>query len=79
MKGNVSYECPSLHGTFHIETPTGVPLHSAEFAAAAKTQKNHGITVEVAKGMALTAWKILSDDAIAAQMKEDFEQDRLVR
>ncbi|KIX07451.1 uncharacterized protein Z518_02104 [Rhinocladiella mackenziei CBS 650.93] len=77
--GNVSYVCPSFHGTFHIETPPGVALHSAEFAAAARTQQNHEIMIEVAKGMAVTAWKVLSDDAIATRMKEDFEQDTLLR
>lgn len=62
-----------------METPPGVALHSAEFAAAARTQENHEITMQVAKGMALTAWKVLSDETVAAQMKEDFEQDILLR
>ncbi|KAH6670917.1 amidohydrolase [Plectosphaerella plurivora] len=77
--GNVSYVCPSFHGTFHIETPPGVALHSAEFAAAARTQENHEITVQVAKGMAQTAWKVLSDEAVAKWMKDDFERDLLLR
>ncbi|OJJ45186.1 hypothetical protein ASPZODRAFT_152905 [Penicilliopsis zonata CBS 506.65] len=77
--GNVSYACPSLHATFHVETPPGVALHSAGFAAAARTLENHKITMEVAKGMALTGWKILSDEAVATRMKEDFERDILLR
>jgi hypothetical protein len=56
-----------------------VALHSAGFAAAAKTQENHEITIQVAKGMALTAWKVLSDEAVATRMKEDFEQDIQLR
>ncbi|KAH8878617.1 hypothetical protein GQ53DRAFT_789775 [Thozetella sp. PMI_491] len=65
--GNVSYNT------------SGSTLHSTEFAAAARTGHNHEITIQVAKGMALTAWKVLSDDAVAMQVKADFEQDILLR
>jgi hypothetical protein len=32
-----------------------------------------------AKGMALTGWKILTDDNVAEQIARDFEEDRKMR
>ena len=54
-------------------------LHSAEFADAAKTQEAHDTALEVAKGMALTGWKVLVDNDLAARMKDDFKQDAMLR
>jgi hypothetical protein len=54
-------------------------LHSAGFADAARTPQAHKAALEVAKGMALTGWKVLADDSFAMQMKEDFRQDALLR
>jgi hypothetical protein len=56
-----------------------VALHSAEFTKAGATQQAHDTAISAAKGMAITGWRILSNDNISRQMKEDFEQDKLRR
>jgi hypothetical protein len=57
----------------------GVALHSADFAAAARTEQAHNTTLEVAKGMAITGWKVLAENDMANRMREDFRQDTLLR
>lgn len=54
-------------------------LHSAEFANVARTPEAHNTALKVAKGMAITGWKVLVDDDLAARMREDFRQDALLR
>ncbi|KAH8894442.1 bacterial exopeptidase dimerization domain-containing protein [Thozetella sp. PMI_491] len=61
--GNVSYVCPAFHGKFHIETPPDA----------------HGAAISVAKGMALTGWRILTEDDLAKKMREDSGNDKLRR
>lgn len=75
----MSYECPSFHATYHIETATGTALHSAAFTEAAATNAAHKTTLDVAKGMAMTGWRILADDDLAARVKAEFEEDKLNR
>ncbi len=54
-------------------------MHSTDFADAARTKQAHKDALEVAKGMAVTGWKVLADDDLATRMKEDFRQDELLR
>ena len=77
--GNVSYACPSFHGSYVIPTQPGEHPHNAGFSRAASTPEAHDLTIRVGNGMALVGWKILSEDAVAEQIKADFDGDKLLR
>lgn len=36
----------------------------------------HGLAIVASKGMAITGWKILSDEAILEKIRKDFEEDK---
>ncbi|OHE91057.1 metal-dependent amidase/aminoacylase/carboxypeptidase [Colletotrichum orchidophilum] len=71
--GNVSYVVPSFHGAFVIPTSPDVAGHNPKFAAAAATHEAHKAALTCAKGMAMLAVRVLVDDTIASQAREDFE------
>ena len=73
--GNVSYETPSFHGGFGITTKQGEANHTHGFAAVAGTDDSFSRAIECGKGMALVGWRVLTDDAFAATMKEEWEAD----
>ncbi|KAH6688332.1 amidohydrolase [Plectosphaerella plurivora] len=77
--GNVSYECPSFHGNFVIPVRPGENIHGPGFVRAAGAIEAHQTTVQAAKGMAVTGWNVLVDDAFAAKVRADFEADKLTR
>ncbi len=77
--GNVTYEVPAFHGSFTLPSKPTDLMHASGFQRVAGTDEAHRITVKVAKGMALSAWRILVDDDFAQKMKDDFEQDKLLR
>lgn len=73
--GDVCYQCPGFHGAFGIETKRGEANHTKGFAAAAGTEDSFERAMECGKGMASVAWKVLTDDAFADQIKSDWEAD----
>ncbi|CAH0023113.1 unnamed protein product [Clonostachys rhizophaga] len=73
--GNVSYETPSFHAGFAVDTEPGVNLHTHEFTVAAGTRGALDRAIECGKGMALIGWRVLSDDAFAHDVYEDWERD----
>ncbi|OQE14789.1 hypothetical protein PENFLA_c035G06733 [Penicillium flavigenum] len=77
--GNVSYEVPSFHGHYFIPTPQGTAMHTEGFRDVSKTPDSHGITMNVAKGMAVTGVKILLDEEFAARARSDVDQDKKLR
>ncbi|KAH7156028.1 metal-dependent amidase/aminoacylase/carboxypeptidase [Dactylonectria macrodidyma] len=74
--GNVSYECPSFHGSFCIPVLPGDNIHGPGFERAAGTGEAHQTTTQAAKGMSATGWRVLVDEAFAQQVREDFEFDK---
>jgi len=74
--GNVCYEVPSIHGGFSVgpEVPGASP-HNPEFAMAAGTRSAFVLAMDCAKGMAMSAYDILSDDDFAAEAWEEFEKE----
>ncbi|KFY49409.1 hypothetical protein V495_00598 [Pseudogymnoascus sp. VKM F-4514 (FW-929)] len=74
--GNVSQVVPGFHPIYTIPTPEKASNHTPEFAAAAGTDEAYRLTIDTAKGMAATAWKMLTDDEFAASVKEEFEKPR---
>ena len=71
-QGNVSYKCPSIHPVYRIPAPNNAANHTKEFTAAASTDEAYRLTLQTATGMAATAWKVLSDDKLAADVKAEF-------
>ncbi|KZL67286.1 hypothetical protein CT0861_10288 [Colletotrichum tofieldiae] len=70
--GNVSHLVPSFHGAFVIPTSPDVAGHNPKFAAAAATDEAHTAAIKCAKGMAMLAIRVLTDDLIAEGAKKDF-------
>ncbi|WQF84138.1 Putative peptidase M20, xaa-Arg dipeptidase, bacterial exopeptidase dimerization [Colletotrichum destructivum] len=70
--GNVSHLVPSFHGAFVIPTLPDVAGHHPEFAAAAATDEAHAAALKSAKGMAMLAIRVLTDDLIANGARKDF-------
>lgn len=75
--GDVTYACPGFHGAFGIATPVGVANHTKGFTAVAGTKESLERAVECGKGMAVVGWKVLTDDAFARAMKEEWEADMI--
>lgn len=73
--GDVCYECPGFHGAFGIETPVGQGNHTKGFAAAAGTDESFERALECGKGMAVVAWRVLSDDDFADEVMQDWKED----
>ncbi|KAF3044797.1 hypothetical protein E8E12_010694 [Didymella heteroderae] len=73
--GNVSHIIPSFHGAFVIPAGNDVSAHNPAFAACAGTDGGHKAAVNCAKGMAMLALRVLIDEEVARNAKEDFEQD----
>ncbi|KAL8299027.1 hypothetical protein RB597_007590 [Gaeumannomyces tritici] len=73
--GDVTYECPGFHGAFGIDTEVGQSNHTPAFAAAAGTVESFRRAVGCGRGMALAAWRVLSDDAFAEEMRAEWEAD----
>src|SRR3569833_1602486 len=73
--GDVCYECPGFHGAFGISTEDGQGNHTKGFAKAAGLDESFDAAVECGKGMAMVGWRMLDDDAFAAAVKKDWEDD----
>jgi len=71
--GNVSYELPAFHPHYAIPTVPSGSNHTPEFAQAARTQEAHDATIVVMKGLALTGFRVLSDDIFFRQVKDAFD------
>ncbi|EPQ56574.1 amidohydrolase [Gloeophyllum trabeum ATCC 11539] len=71
--GNVSYALPSLHPHYAIPTEPNGGNHTAAFTASARTPEAHAATLTVAKGLAMTGFRVLDDADFYAQVKQDFD------
>lgn len=69
--GNVSFVCPTFHPTLQL-VERGIPIHTREFADAAKSSKAHECIETGSKIIALHIAKIFSDEEKIAAMKADF-------
>ncbi|KAF2816772.1 metal-dependent amidase/aminoacylase/carboxypeptidase [Mytilinidion resinicola] len=75
-QGNVSQVCPGFHPVYNIPTDDGASNHTKEFTKAAISDEAYRLTIQTAQGMAATAWKLLTDDNFAGDVKADFERDQ---
>ncbi|EWY84545.1 hypothetical protein FOYG_11986 [Fusarium oxysporum NRRL 32931] len=74
--GNVSQIIPGLHAIIGIEAPKGTFPHNHAFAEAVGTKDAHLRILEAAKGMALTAWSVIVDDKVFAEIQDHFDKMR---
>ncbi|KAJ5652982.1 hypothetical protein N7507_010408 [Penicillium longicatenatum] len=78
-QGNVTYACPAFQAYVGVPAGPGSNNHTVGFAAVAGLRESHNLCLRAAKGMAVTAWNILTNDELAAQIKTDFEEDKINR
>jgi len=74
-QGNVTYVCPGIHPVYNIPNAQGAN-HTKEFTAAVITEEAYHLTLDTAKGMAATAWKVLKEDDFAREVKAEFEKTK---
>jgi len=70
--GNVAYEYPTVNLLFKI-APEGTPGHSDAFREAAASVEGWKATMVAAKGIALTAYKLLNDSAKVEEIRRQFK------
>ena len=73
--GNVSQILPAIHPYIGI-APEGTPGHSNAFRDAAATPAAHANALAAAKAMALLAIDLLTDPALLATAREEFDARR---
>lgn len=78
-QGNVTQVCPGFHPVYNIPTENGASNHTKEFTAAVITEEAYRLTLLTSRGMAATAWKFLSEDGFAKEVKAEFEKRKAER
>jgi metal-dependent amidase/aminoacylase/carboxypeptidase family protein len=73
--GNVSQILPAIHPYIGIAAE-GTPGHSTAFRDAAATPQAHESALFAAKALALTTIDALTDPALLARARADFEERR---
>ena len=75
---SVSYEIPALHPAFAIPCGPGEANHTIGFTRASATPEAHTQSLNASKGISVTAWRILVDEAFSKSVKDEFERTRVV-
>lgn len=70
--GNVSVRIPAIHPTLAI-APSGVPMHSAQFAEHARSAEGDRAVLDAAVALALTTADYLADTRLRDEVAADFE------
>ncbi len=73
--GNVSWKCPALQPEFDISDGVFIAGHTREFLAASISPATHPKIVTGAKILAKSVLSVLTDDALAAEIRADFEKN----
>lgn len=71
--GDVSHAVPSIHAYFSMAAE-GINCHSSDFAEAAGTQEALDAAIRAAKAMALAAARLISEEGLLEEMKEEFRK-----
>ena len=69
--GDISWRCPAIQPLLSI-VDTQVPLHTAEFEAATRSELGHERLAAGAKVIAYTALKILLDENVRKDVRKEF-------
>ncbi|MDR3296141.1 MAG: M20 family metallopeptidase [Clostridiales Family XIII bacterium] len=72
--GNVSHAVPAIHPFFNITDESAPELHTLAFAACTKTPFAYEQMFKMAQALALTGYKVASDPALLAEIKEEFKK-----
>ncbi len=73
--GNLSQVLPAIHPYVAI-APEGTPGHSIAFRDAASSPEAHASAIAAAKAMTLTALDLLTEPALLAAARAEFEEKR---
>ncbi|KAF8296954.1 hypothetical protein DL93DRAFT_2091535 [Clavulina sp. PMI_390] len=73
--GNVTYELPALHPGYTIPTVPNGGNHTAAFANSAREPHAHTLTLTVAKGLAISGLRIITDDEFYAKVKKAYDDE----
>jgi metal-dependent amidase/aminoacylase/carboxypeptidase family protein len=71
--GDVSWEVPSIHAYVGI-ADDNVPVHSREFAQAARSKRGREGMLAAAKAVAATCLDLWSDPTLYQQVREEFDR-----
>lgn len=71
--GNISYEVPTAHGGIKIG-PDDLAGHTVEFREAAKSPEGDQAIITGAKALALTGYRLLTDQKLLEKVKQDHQQ-----
>ncbi|KAH8093220.1 hypothetical protein BXZ70DRAFT_1036032 [Cristinia sonorae] len=74
--GLVSYTIPSIQPVVNVQIQPNGGNHTPQFAETARTPESHEASMKVAKGLAMTAFRVIDDQAFFHQVKQRFEEDR---
>lgn len=72
--GAITYTMPGLHPAYEIYSEKGASNHTAQFAKCTDTPIAHRKTLDAATGVALTAFKVLSDVEFARAVKSEYNE-----
>ena len=72
--GNVSYKCPTFHGTIQL-APEGTPIHSENFEKYVHGDVANETIEKTAKIIGLQIIKIFTNDQLYNDMKKDFNEE----
>jgi hypothetical protein len=75
----VTQVCPGIHPIYNIPTENGSSNHTKEFTEAVITDEAYRLTLVTAQGMAATAWKLLTEDDFARDVKAEFDKNKTER
>jgi metal-dependent amidase/aminoacylase/carboxypeptidase family protein len=70
--GNVSYHVPGFHGGFAIPTTPDVSIHHQDFATCAGKEGAHKAAMNCARGLAVTAIRVLANEELPQRVRNDF-------
>lgn len=71
--GNISYEVPTAHGGIKIG-PDDLSGHTVEFREAAKSPEGDQAIITGAKALAITGYRLLTDQDLLNKVKENHQQ-----
>ncbi len=72
--GDVSQIVPGVHVYFGISPKENIPLHSAKFADAARSQTGLNAMVDAAKALAQVGYRFFTDASFREEVKADFKK-----
>lgn len=70
--GNVSHKVPTIQPYYTLEAATSGGNHTEGFREASNDQRSYDVTLKIAKALALTAVRVMSDSRILTDVRKEF-------